>query len=109
MERLCFMMTLRQGQEDEYDRRHHEIWPEMVVALTRSGYRNYSLFRKGTTIVGYAECFPDATTVISRMAEEPVNTRWSESFSDIFESFLNSDGELDVLEELWHLEHSTEG
>jgi L-rhamnose mutarotase len=29
MERACFVMRLRPGQEKEYERRHDEIWPEM--------------------------------------------------------------------------------
>ena len=51
MERLCFSMTLKPGQEAEYERRHDEIWPEMSEAVARAGFTNYSLFRRGTTVI----------------------------------------------------------
>ncbi len=58
MERLCFTFEIRPGTEDEYKRRHDEIWPELVEAIKDSGFENYSLFRSGTTIVAYVECYP---------------------------------------------------
>lgn len=103
MERLCFTMTLRPGREAEYERRHHEIWPDMVEALHRSGYRNYSLFRRGLTVIGYAECHPDLAGVAAAMGAEPVNGRWGESFADIIAELTDEAGDLITFAELWHL------
>ncbi|MFI0424081.1 L-rhamnose mutarotase [Spongiactinospora sp. 9N601] len=55
MERLCFLIELVPGSEAEYDRRHDEIWPEMRRAVSAAGYTNYTLFRRGSTVVGYAD------------------------------------------------------
>ncbi|MEM9984947.1 MAG: L-rhamnose mutarotase, partial [Bacteroidota bacterium] len=29
MQRLAFKMRLQPGQKEEYQKRHHEIWPEL--------------------------------------------------------------------------------
>ena len=56
MERLCHVFRIAPGTEEEYVRRHVEIWPEMVAAMKEAGYRNYTLFRRGLEVIGYCEC-----------------------------------------------------
>ena len=103
MERLCFFIELEPGAEEEYERRHRELWPEMHDALVAAGYTNYSLFRRGTTVVGYAECVPDTGTVMAKMADAEVTPRWNASFVSIIKSMSDNNGELMRAEELWHL------
>lgn len=103
-ERLCFEMRLFEGQEAEYERRHRELWPEMHDALKRSGYANYTLFRRGTTVVGYAECSPDVETAAARMAAEPVNERWNESFRQIIVPSSPEGAYALALETIWHID-----
>ncbi|MBB4663271.1 L-rhamnose mutarotase [Conexibacter arvalis] len=104
MERCCFTFTLRPGMEEEYRRRHDEIWPEMVSALKASGISNYTLFRRGREVYAYAECEPDAATAFGRMGETDVNRRWSEWFEDVIEQLSGDDGELRWAEQVWHLD-----
>ena len=49
------IMKLYKGFEDEYQRRHSQIWPEMVDMLHEYGARNYSIFldKKTNTLFGY--------------------------------------------------------
>jgi L-rhamnose mutarotase len=103
MERLCFLMHLKPGQEAEYERRHDEIWPAMRDAVSAAGYTNYSLFRRGSTVIGYAECVPDVATVVATISATEVNARWGESFADIIESMTDENGELIRYDEVWHL------
>lgn len=104
MERLCFTFEIYEGQEAEYKRRHDEIWPELVEVIQQSGLKNYSLFRRGTTIVAYVEAHPDAATAMAHVAASEYNTRWSEWFTDVIVSLVGEDGELQVLQEVWHLD-----
>ncbi len=83
MERHCFSFELVPGQEQEYDRRHRAVWPELLAALRDSGVHNYSLFRNGTTVIGYAECEPDAATAFGQVAGTEVNDRWTAWFADL--------------------------
>ena len=47
MDRYAWVLEVRPGYEEEYRRRHEEIWPKMVEALRSAGIRNYSIFREG--------------------------------------------------------------
>lgn len=103
MERACFVMTVLPGREEEYERRHREIWDEMVTELTRSGIKNYSLFRRDRTVIAYAECHPDTETAFGKMGATEVNARWSEWFADVLEEFTDEEGQLLWANEVWHL------
>ncbi|HEX5191774.1 MAG TPA: L-rhamnose mutarotase [Solirubrobacteraceae bacterium] len=104
MQRVCFQFTLRPGTEAEYQRRHDEIWPEMVDALKRAGISNYTLFRRGLTVIAYAECEPDAETAFANIGSTDVDARWSEWFEDVIERRFDDDGKPMTAEEVWHLD-----
>lgn len=102
MERVCFTFHIKPGTEDEYKRRHDEIWPELVAAIRTSGFKNYSLFRRGLQVIGYAECEPDRTTAFQKISTYEVNTRWSEWFEDVIEQLTDAHGEMFLAPEVWH-------
>ena len=104
MERLCFTFEIRPGTEDEYKKRHDEIWPELVDAIKDAGFENYSLFRRGTTITAYVECHPDVATSFGKIAGTDANARWSKWFEDVIVSLTDEDGNLYRAEEVWHLD-----
>jgi L-rhamnose mutarotase len=104
MERACFTFTLRPGMEDEYKRRHDEIWPDLVEDIREAGVRNYSLFRRGSTVFAYCECDPDVATSFARLGESTANARWSKWFQDVIESLTDDNGQLRFAQEVWHLD-----
>jgi L-rhamnose mutarotase len=104
VERLCFTFEIKPGTEDEYKKRHDEIWPELVEAIKDAGFANYSLFRRGTQIVAYAEVEPDAETAFAKIGPTEVNARWAKWFEDVIVSLTDESGELYRLEEVWHLD-----
>ena len=104
MERILFTMEIFPGTEAEYKRRHDEIWPEMVEALRDSGVANYSLFRRGTEIIAYAECTPDAVTAFRTAGATDVNRRWATWFQDVISRISDADGNLLRVEEVWHMD-----
>ena len=56
MQRVCFLLTVRSDRLDEYRERHAAVWPDMLRALSDTGWRNYSLFlRDDGLLVGYLE------------------------------------------------------
>ena len=55
MARVGFRMQLKPGNEEEYRRRHDEVWPELARLLRDTGIRNYSIYRDGTTLFAYLE------------------------------------------------------
>ena len=104
MQRFCFLFRLKPGTEDEYKRRHDEIWPEMVQALHDSGISNYTIFRHGLDVIAYAECHPDAETAFGKMSATEVDERWSEWFEEILEHRFDEHGLAITADEVWHLD-----
>lgn len=102
MERVCFALRVREGMEDEYDRRHGELWPELAEAMRETGIRNYTLFRDGREVVGVFEAHPDAATVLERGASLEIGDRWARWMEDVLEPV----GDLGPprLREIWHLD-----
>ena len=42
--RIAFKMQLFKGYEEEYKKRHDEIWPELQQLLKETGISDYSIF-----------------------------------------------------------------
>lgn len=103
MERLLFIMRIRPGQEAEYERRHEAVWPALLADLHRAGFRNYSLFRHGQDVYGYAECEPTADEAFDAMSASSTNAEWGEWFTDVLEVLPTDDG-LVRADEVWHMD-----
>ncbi|MFJ1750789.1 L-rhamnose mutarotase [Streptomyces sp. NPDC088116] len=86
MERVCFLLKVRQDRITEYRERHDAVWPEMLQALTECGWRNYSLFlREDGLLVGYLET-EDFAAAQAAMAATEVNARWQADMAPFFEN-----------------------
>ena len=84
MERVCFVLQVRPERLEEYRARHAEVWPEMLSALSRHGWTNYSLFlRPDGMLIGYLET-EDFEAAQRAMAELDVNTRWQTDMAPFF-------------------------
>ncbi len=44
MSNYAWVLEVRPGYEEEYKKRHDEIWPELSSALTSLGISNYSIY-----------------------------------------------------------------
>lgn len=104
MERICFILELKPGQEQEYERRHNDVWAELVRILRESGVNNYSLFRRGLEVIGYAECEPDAASAFGKVGKTEINSRWSKWFEDVIDRQFDQNGELLIAPEVWHID-----
>jgi len=82
MHRESFVLQLKDGMQDEYKRRHDEIWPEMLQMLQAAGIRNYSIWLSGSMLFGYYEC-DDIQKADAVKKGSPVHRRWSEYMKDI--------------------------
>jgi len=86
MERAAFLLKVKADMLDEYKRRHDEIWPEMLEALRRNGWGNFSLFlTEDGQLFGYTEARESLEASLEGMASEDVNLRWQEYMADFFE------------------------
>jgi L-rhamnose mutarotase len=57
MIRKAFLMKLKDGKVDEYEKLHNPIWPELYDVLKSHGVYNYSIFHesKSNLLLGYME------------------------------------------------------
>jgi L-rhamnose mutarotase len=102
MERACFYLRIFPGTEAEYDRRHREIWPELVDEIRESGLRNFSGFRRGTDVWYFVEGDPDVGTAFGVHGPKPANQRWNRYFRDVIAQITNDAGELLWYHEVFH-------
>jgi len=103
MERVCFTFDIYDGKVAEYEKRHTEIWPELVEALHECGFTNYTIFRRGLTAVGYLEAVPNKAAAFEKLSKYEVNGKWAKWFEDIIVNLADSQGNLIELKEIWHL------
>ena len=107
MQRVGFILKVKQDRIEEYQRIHQEVWPEMLDALRRNGWHNYSLFmRDDGLLFGYFETPESFQAALQGMAEEEVNARWQEFMAPYFEGLAgaHADETMLELEEVFHLE-----
>jgi L-rhamnose mutarotase len=103
MERIGFVMKLRDGREDEYRRRHDQIWPEMVAELKAAGAQNYSIFLRGEDLFGYLEV-QDFARFRRHLEGSTVNARWQSEMADLIDPLTDpATGFHRRLDEVFHL------
>ena len=67
MKRVGFLLKVRQDMIEEYKAHHRAVWPDMLDALSRNGWHNYSLFmREDGLMFGYFETRDSETRTASR-------------------------------------------
>jgi L-rhamnose mutarotase len=104
--RTCFLLKVRKEKVAEYKQRHAAVWPEMIAALERTGWKNYSIFlRPDGLLVGYVEA-DDFEKACAAMKEEPVNERWQKEMIPFFESMDSgaADDNMFPLQEVFHID-----
>ncbi len=107
MKRISFLLKVRQSKINEYKIHHASVWPEMLDALRRAGWQNYSLFmRPDGLLFGYFETPGNLADAVEAMSNEEVNSRWQSFMAPFFEEIGDShpDKQLFTLEEVFHLD-----
>ena len=106
MQRIGFVLKVRQDRIDEYKGTHKNVWPEMQQALREAGWTNYTLFaRYDGTLFGYLET-EDFQESLAEMERRDVNARWQAYMAPYFEGIGDKrpDESFLILEEIFHLD-----
>lgn len=106
MKRIGFLLKVKPDMIAEYKRHHEQVWPEMLDALRRTGWHNYSLFmRPDGLLFGYFETPESFQAALAGMSKEEINTRWQEFMAPYFEGVGGHADQMMVeLEEVFHLD-----
>jgi L-rhamnose mutarotase len=106
VQRVCFQLQVKPDRIEEYVERHAAVWPEMLEALERTGWHNYSLFLgPDGLLIGYVET-PSLEDALAGMAGTDVNARWQAEMAEFFEDLGDArpDTGFRQLTEVFHLE-----
>ena len=103
MIRKAFLMTLKPGQQEEYEHRHNPIWPELEQALKAHGVHQYSIFldRGSDTLFAYAEI--ESEELWQQIAGTEVCRRWWTRMKDLMLTNADDSPVALVLDEVFHL------
>ena len=107
MKRVGFVLKVKAEKIEEYKIHHKNVWPQMLDALRRTGWHNYSLFMQDNgTLFGYFETPESFQTALDGMAKEEINAKWQKFMSPYFESLetCQPDTSMEELEEVFHLD-----
>jgi L-rhamnose mutarotase len=88
----------------EYEKRHVEIWPEMVAVLKEHGVHNYSIYLDAETsmLFGYVEIENEARW--AAIAQTETCRKWWQYMKDIMPSEPNGKPISRNLREVFHLD-----
>ena len=107
MKRVAFLLKVKEDKIEEYKHHHEKVWPEMLEALSRTGWKNYSLFmRDDGLLFGYFETPDSFQAALAGMSQEEINTKWQEFMAPYFEGIkgAHADEGMIQLEEVFHLD-----
>jgi L-rhamnose mutarotase len=102
--RKAFRMSVNQGREREYERRHNPIWPELEEALLRHGVLTYSIYLDPVTLdlFGYAEI--ESEEQWQRIAHTDVCRRWWRFMEELMPANADASPMSRDLREVFHIE-----
>lgn len=85
--RCAFRLKVRTTKLQEYIKAHDSVWEPMLEALSRQGWRNYSLFLDPATgdVFGYFES-DDCSESMKNMSSEEADEQWQSRMSPFFET-----------------------
>ena len=103
MQRVAFKMKLFKGCEEEYKRRHDEIWNELKELLKQTGIKDYSIFLDEATndLFGYLTI--DDVKNLDALPHEPIMQKWWSYMKDIMETNEDNSPVAIPLKEVFYL------
>ncbi|WP_027330719.1 L-rhamnose mutarotase [Marinimicrobium agarilyticum] len=104
MEKIAFVMQLKPGCEQEYEKRHDEIWPELVEELRAAGVSDYSIFLHPQTFQLFGVLKRTENHRMSELPETDVMQKWWRHMADIMETEPDNSPVSVPLNNVFHLE-----
>jgi L-rhamnose mutarotase len=86
MQRIAFKMKLHKGSEEEYKKRHDEIWPELAALLTDNGISDYSIFLDEETGFLFGVLKVVNSALLDTLPLQPIMQKWWAYMKDIMDS-----------------------
>jgi L-rhamnose mutarotase len=102
--RNAFKMKLKQGFEEEYKKRHEEIWPELAALLSETGIQDYSIFLDEETLILFAVQKISPEFDHNYLPNHLIVKKWWAYMADIMETNPDNSPVAVSLKEVFHLD-----
>lgn len=96
-------MQLHPGYEDEYRKRHNELWPELRELLKSNGIRDYSIYLDESTLTLFGVMQVDDPAALDKLPEHPVMKKWWAYMRDIMDTNPDNSPVSIPLQEVFYL------
>ena len=84
--KLAFRMKLLPGFEEEYERRHREIWPELLTLLKERGIMEYEIYLDKETSFLFAFQVTEGDANSQDLGSTEIVRRWWKYMADIMDT-----------------------
>lgn len=99
-----FKMKLYPEQAAEYEKRHNELWPEMIDMIHAHGGKNYSIFLDHETLTLFGVIELEDEELWAKSADTPINRQWWDFMADIMETNPDNSPVSQDLQLVFHLD-----
>lgn len=101
---FAWTWTIKQEYLDEYVRIHGEVWPEVLAAHSKAGFRNYSIFQNGNQFFYYFET-DDFKKAMAGVAADDACNRWNKITGPMIDGGLDfaSDDPVPLMKQVFYL------
>lgn len=103
MQRVAFKMKLFKGFEEEYKKRHDEIWEELKLLFAEIGVKDFSIFLDEETNDLFAILSIDDAAKLDALPDNPVQKKWWAYMKDIMETNPDNSPVRKTLKEVFYL------
>lgn len=104
MKRAAFKMKLKVGYEEEYKKRHDEIWSKLKEELSRAGIYDYSIFLDKKTLTLFAVQKLKDNNTVEKLPSKEIMKKWWDYMKDIMETNPDNSPVITSLEEVFHMD-----
>jgi L-rhamnose mutarotase len=103
MARIAFKMKLFKGYEEEYKKRHDEVWDDIKQLLKEKGVVDFSIFLDEETSILFAYLTIDDASKLDDLPNHPIQKKWWAYMKDIMETHPDNSPVRTPLKEMFYL------
>jgi len=100
----AFKMKVKSGCEQEYKKRHDEIWPELGDELVKAGISDYSIFLDEETLILFAVQKLTDDNTADELPNTPIVRKWWDYMSNIMETNPDNSPKVVGLKQVFHMD-----
>jgi L-rhamnose mutarotase len=104
LKRAAFKMKLKHGYENDYKKRHEEIWEDLVKELHDAGISDYSIFLDYETDTLFAVQKLDDDNTADMLPMRDIVKKWWSYMADIMDTNPDNSPVQKDLVEVFHID-----